>query len=139
VWEFGELGYDISINYGGRLGDKPILWNYENQADRQQLYSTYAQMIKYKTKNSAFTTTKFSYNLSGSIKFIQLLDPNNANNVEVVGNFDVVPEPAVLNFPSTGTWYDNITGTNINITSLPYNVTLMPGEYHLYSNTPLTQ
>ena len=137
LWEFGELGYDISINYNGRLGDKPILWNYESDPNRVLLYNTYAQMIKYKTNNSAFTTTKFSYNLSGSIKFIQLLDPNNTNNVEIVGNFDVVPEPAVLSFPSTGTWYDNITGTSINITSLPYNITLMPGEYHLYSNTPL--
>jgi 1,4-alpha-glucan branching enzyme len=51
----------------------------------------------------------------------------------------VIAEPAVLSFPSTGTWYDNITGTSINIATLPYNVTLQPGEYHVYSNTPLNQ
>ena len=139
IWEFGELGYDVSINYNGRLGDKPIHWEYETDPNRAQLFKTYSQMINYKLKNAAFTTTNFTYNLAGNIKVIQLLDPNNANNVEVVGNFDVVPEPAVLSFPSTGTWYDNITGASINITSLPYNVTLAPGEYHLYSNTPLNQ
>jgi hypothetical protein len=57
--------------------------------------------------------------------------------VEVVGNFDVMPQGASINFPATGTWYDNITGTSINVTSLPYTVTLMPGEYHVYSNTAL--
>jgi glycosidase len=140
LWQFGERGYDISINdasTGGRLGDKPPLWNYMSDPYRRHLYQVYSQMIKMKIKNPVFASTKFNYNLSGSIKFIQLLDPT--NNVEVIGNFDVIPQPAVISFPSTGTWYDNITGTSISITSLPYNVTLAPGEYHLYSNTPLSQ
>jgi 1,4-alpha-glucan branching enzyme len=137
VWQFGELGYDISINYNGRTGDKPILWNYNTDPNRRALYSVYSKMINMKIKNPVFATTTYTYNLAGSIKFIQLLDPT--ADVEVIGNFDVVPEPAVLSFPSTGTWYDNITGTSINITSLPYNVTLAPGEYHVYSNVPLKQ
>jgi glycosidase len=140
LWQFGERGYDVSINdasTGGRLGDKPPRWNYMSDPNRHHLYQIYAQMIKMKIKNPVFASTKFSYNLLGSIKFIQLLDPT--NNVEVIGNFDVIPQPAVISFPSTGTWYDNITGTSISITSLPYNVTLAPGEYHLYSNTPLSQ
>ena len=138
VWQFGELGYDISINYNGRLGDKPILWNYDTQPTRQQLFATYAQMIKWKVNNSAFTTTSFTYNLGGAVKFIQLLDPNNTNNVEVVGNFAVTSQPAVITFPSTGTWYDNITGTSISVTTQPYQYIMAPGEYHLYSNKPLT-
>jgi 1,4-alpha-glucan branching enzyme len=137
VWQFGELGYDISINYNGRTGDKPILWNYNTDPNRRALYSVYSKMINMKIKNPVFASTTYTYNLTGSVKFIQLLDPT--ADVEVIGNFDVVPEPAVLSFPSTGTWYDNITGTSINITSLPYNVTLAPGEYHVYSNVPLKQ
>jgi hypothetical protein len=90
-----------------------------------------------KINNPVFTTTNFTYSLGGSVKFIQLLDPTNTNNVEVVGNFDVVPETVALNFPSTGSWYDNFSGTTINVTSLPYNITLQPGEYHLFSNSPL--
>jgi hypothetical protein len=140
LWEFGERGYDISINdLGGRLSDKPPHWEYMADANRRHLFGVYAKMIKMKEKNAAFTATNSTYNLAGSVKFIHLPDPNKANNVEVIGNFDVIPEPAVLSFPSTGTWYDNITGTSINITSLPYNVTLQPGEYHVYSNTPLNQ
>jgi hypothetical protein len=94
-------------------------------------------MIKMKIKNPVFATTNFTHNLAGAVKTIQLLDPS--NNVEVVGNFDVVASTAAINFPATGTWYDNITGTSINVSSLPYNITLAPGEYHLYSNTPLKQ
>jgi len=92
-----------------------------------------------KIKNPVFTTTTFTYNLGGAVKTIQLLDPTNAANVEVIGNFDVVPSQASINFPSMGTWYDNLSGTSINITSLPYNVTLAPGEYHVYSSSPLKQ
>ena len=139
VWQFGERGYDISINdagTGGRLGDKPPHWEYMADANRHHLYQVYSRMIRMKIKNPVFTSTTFTYNLGAAVKYIQLKDAT--NNVEVVGNFDVVSEPAAVNFPATGTWYDNFTGTSINVTSLPYNMTLAPGEYHLYSNTPLT-
>jgi len=138
LWEFGERGYDKSINdYGGRLSDKPPLWEYMTDPNRLHLFGVYSKMIKMKIKNPVFTTNTFSYNLGGSVKFIQLLGSD--AKVEVIGNFDVVSEPAVISFPSTGTWYDNLTGTSINVTSLPYNTTLAPGEYHVYSNTPLAQ
>jgi glycosidase len=143
VWEFGELGYDISINASisspnDKLGDKPILWNYQTDPNRHHLYQVYSRMIRMKIKNPVFTTTTFTYSLNGAVKFIQLLDPAGTNNVEVVGNFDVKPQSASISFPSTGSWYDNFNGTTINVTSLPYNMTLAPGEYHVFSNTPLT-
>ena len=138
LWQFGERGYDISINdagTGGRLGDKPPHWDYMADANRHHLYQTYAHIIKMKIKNPVFATTNFHYSLAGAVKTIQLLDAT--NNLEVVGNFDVVAQQANISFPSTGIWYDNITGTSINVTSLPYTISLSPGEYHLYSNTAL--
>ncbi len=139
LWQFGERGYDISINdagTGGRLGDKPPHWEYMADANRHHLYQTYARIIKMKIKNPVFSSTNFHYSLAGAVKTIQMLDAS--NNIEVVGNFDVVPQQANIGFPSTGTWYDNITGTSINVTSLPYTITLSPGEYYLYSNTALS-
>ena len=139
VWQFGERGYDISINdLGGRLSDKPPHWEYMSDPNRHHLYQVYSRMIRMKIKNSAFTTTNFTYNLGGYVKTIQLLDPAGTNNVEVVGDFDVNPQTASISFPTTGSWYDNFSGTTINVTSLPYSMTLAPGEYHLFSNTPLT-
>jgi 1,4-alpha-glucan branching enzyme len=138
LWEFGERGYDISINdLGGRLSDKPAHWEYMADPNRKHLFSVYAKMIKMKLKNPVFTSTNYHYNLSGPVKTIQLLDAT--ANVEVVGNFDVVAQNASISFPSTGAWIDNMTGTSINVTSLPYSVTLAPGEYHVYSNVALQQ
>jgi glycosidase len=135
VWQFGELGYDISINQNGRLGDKPIHWEWLNDVNRKHLYTIYQKMIKWKINNPVFTTTNFKYSLTGSVKTIQLTDAT--NNVEVVGNFDVVSITTAISFPSTGTWYDNITGTSITVSALPYSMTLAPGEYHVYSTTAL--
>jgi len=138
LWQFGELGYDISIDQNGRTGDKPILWNYTSDANRKHLYNVYSQLIKMKIKNAVFTTTNFKYSLNAAIKTIQL-NGSDGTNVEVVGNFDVVPQTGGITFPSTGTWYDNISGTSINVAATPYPITLAPGEYHVYSNTLLKQ
>ena len=35
LWQFDELGYDISINFNGRTGNKPILWNYFDEQNRK--------------------------------------------------------------------------------------------------------
>ena len=138
LWQFGERGYDISINdLGGRLSDKPPHWEYMQDGNRHHLYQVYSRMIKWKTKNAVFTAIKpnFTYNLGGYVKTIQLIDPS--NDVEVIGNFDINPEPVAITFPASGTWYDNITGTTITSTTTSYNFNLAPGEYHLYSKTPL--
>lgn len=137
LWQFGELGYDISIDQNGRTGDKPILWNYNTDPNRRHLYSIYQKMINMKIKNKVFETTNFSYSLSGAVKTIQLLDPS--ANVEVIANFDVVPETVGISFPAAGTWYDNITGNSITIPTAINNMTLAPGEYHVYSSTALNQ
>jgi pullulanase/glycogen debranching enzyme len=135
IWQFEELGYDITIDQNGRTGDKPILWSYNTDPNRKHLYNAYAKMIKMKIKNPVFATTNFKYSLGGSVKTVQLLDAT--NNVEIVGNFDVGSITSVVAFPSAGTWYDNITGTNLNVTSANFTMTLAPGEYHVYSSTPL--
>jgi 1,4-alpha-glucan branching enzyme len=135
VWQFGERGYDISINDGGRLGDKDPHWEYMNDANRRHLFKVYSQMIKWKISNPVFTSTSFKYSLNGAVKTIQMTDAS--NSIEVVGNFGVVSNTAAITFPATGNWTDNFTGATINVTSLAYNMTLAPGEYHLYSKTAL--
>jgi 1,4-alpha-glucan branching enzyme len=138
LWQFGELGYDISINQNGRTGDKPIHWDYIADANRLHLHDVYARLIKLKTKNAVFTTTSFTYSLTGAVKTIQL-NGSDGTNVEVVGNFDVVAQHADISFPSTGTWYDNLTGTTLTVSATPYTMTLAPGEYHVYSTAALKQ
>jgi len=138
LWQFGERGYDISINDPGRLSDKPPHWEYMADPNRAHLFKIYSQMIHWKIRNPVFTTTDYKYDLGGSVKTIQL-NGADGTNVEIVGNFAVINENASISFKSTGTWIDNITGTSINVTSLPYSLPMAPGEYHVYSNKALLQ
>lgn len=135
IWQFGEVGYDISIETNGRTGEKPLHWEYMSNPDRYALYNTYTKLIKLKQNNSVFATTNFQYNLSSAVKYIKLI--SNDASVVVVGNFDVVPQPANIDFPSSGTWYDCLTGETISLPGTNYSTTLLPGEYHLYSSRVL--
>jgi len=138
LWEFEERGYDISIDNNGRLGDKPPHWEYMTDPNRHHLYATYAHLIKMKTKNDVFNTTSFSVNLAGAVKTVQL-SGSDGTNVQVMGNFDLNSQTVSIPFQTAGTWYDNITGTTLNVPSIPYSMTLAPGEYHVYSSTALKQ
>jgi glycosidase len=134
VWQFGELGYDISIDFNGRTGEKPVKWDYYNDANRKNLYDAYAKFIKLKENNSIFNSTSTMYNLGGGIKYIKLTDANNI--VVVVGNFDVVNQTANIDFGSAGLWLD-IVGGALNLSSTIYTNVLAPGEYHIFSKVAL--
>jgi len=135
IWQFEELGYDVSINYDGRTANKPIRWEYFQQSDRKALYDAYAKFISLKKKNGIFNATDATYSLTGGIKYIKLTE--GANTVMVVGNFDVTNKDASIDFGTSGIWYDVLTGGTITIGSAGYTKTLAPGEYHIYSRTPL--
>jgi hypothetical protein len=95
-------------------------------------------MIRMKTHNAVFATTDFTYSLAGFVKWIQLKGAD-GTDVEVIGNFDVNARTQDVYFPSAGSWYDNLTGKSIEVPSVPFNMTLAPGEYHVFSNKALTQ
>ncbi|MDQ0641458.1 1,4-alpha-glucan branching enzyme [Pedobacter sp. W3I1] len=134
IWQFGELGYDVNIDFNGRTGEKPIKWDYYADPNRKSLYDAYAKFIRLKKNNSIFNSPNSSYNLAGGIKYIKLTE--GTNTVIVVGNFDVVSQAANIDFGSSGTWVDAV-GSSINLSSNSYNRTLAPGEYHIFSKTAL--
>lgn len=134
IWQFGELGYDVSINYNGRLAEKPIRWNYFDDSNRKALYNAMAKIINLKKTQAAFKTNNFTYSLSGSIKHIIL---NGSPNVVVVGNFDVTSKAANITFPANGTWYDYMSPGQTEEISGAYTKTLAPGEYHIYTSANL--
>lgn len=134
VWQFGELGYDINIDFNGRTGEKPIKWDYYSDPNRKALYDAYARFIRLKKNNSIFNSTNSTYNLAGGIKYIKLTE--GTNTVVVVGNFDVVSQTANIDFGTAGAWLDAV-GTGINLSNSTYQRTLAPGEYHIFSKTAL--
>jgi len=56
------------------------------------------------------------------------------SNILVVGNFDVTQQTGNITFQNAGTWYDYLTGATITATGTAQNITLQPGEYHVYLN-----
>ncbi len=135
VWQFGELGYDISIDYNGRTGEKPIKWEYYDDTQRRALYNAYAKLIRLKKNNAIFAAQNPTYNLTGGIKYIKLT--NSSNTVVVVGNFDVVSQTANIDFGANGAWTDAAGGAGLNLPLSIYTATLAPGEYHIYSKQTL--
>jgi 1,4-alpha-glucan branching enzyme len=135
IWEFGERGYDISINNTDRLSDKPPHWEYMGDPLRKGLYNAYAKLIRMKINNPVFTTSNVLYNATGGIKSIALTGTN--VNVMMVANFDVVTQTSAVAFPSMGTYYDYYTSNQISVSTAFTNITLTPGEYHIYSTVAL--
>ncbi|OCX52084.1 alpha-amylase [Mucilaginibacter sp. PPCGB 2223] len=135
IWEFGERGYDISINNTSRLSDKPPHWEYMSDPLRKGLYNAYAKLIRMKINNPVFTTANVLYTSTGAIKSIALTGTD--VKVMVVANFDVATQTSSVAFPATGTYYDYYTGNTISVSTTFTNVTLAPGEYHIYSTAVL--
>lgn len=138
IWQFGELGYDISIDQNGRVGNKPVLWNYQNDPERAKLYKVYAELIKLKTTQPVFGTNDFNLDLGNIVKRITLAGEN--NTVFLIGNFDVKQQMPEVMFPSAGTWYDYFSGQALQVSNPNEVIMLQPGEFRLFTtqqlNTP---
>lgn len=135
IWQFGELGYDISIDYGCRVCNKPVLWNYYDIASRLRINQVWSELIKLKTTYPAFSSTSFILNVAGSGKRINL--NNDEMNVTVIGNFDVYNASVNPNFQHTGFWYEYFSGDSINVSNISATINLLPGEYRLYTDVRL--
>ena len=135
MWQFQELGYDISIENPCRVCNKPILWNYYTQARRRQLYDVYAATLKLRNEHETFRSLNFSYSLSGAVKKMKCSDP--AMNGVSIGNFDVNAQTGAPNFHHTGWWYEYFTGDSLNVSDVNVNFSLQPGEYRIYTDVRL--
>jgi hypothetical protein len=137
IWQFGELGYDYSIDYNGRTGEKPIRWDYANDYRRKSLNMVIASLTKLKQDYDVFRTTDFSLNVSGYQKKIILNHPD--MSVVVLGNFDVNQGNIIPGFPQTGKWYEYFTGDSISVSVVDDGITLKAGEYRLYTTKKIAK
>jgi 1,4-alpha-glucan branching enzyme len=143
LWEFGELGYDYSINRcengtidnNCRLSPKPIKWDYLQDLQRKRLHDVFGALIGLRFHTlykDVFITNQITRDLSNGFKWLQVT--TDTSKICVIGNFDVVSQVANVTFQNAGTWYDYIDGSTITATGLAQIITLQPGEYHVYLN-----
>jgi glycosidase len=135
IWQFGELGYDYSIEYNGRLGEKPVRWDYLNDYRRRYLSDFTGALIKLRTEQPAFETADFNLSLIGAMKKITLT--HSSMNAMILGNFDVQQTSYIPGFAHTGTWYDYFTGQPFEVTDLAESMSFEAGEYRLFTDVQL--
>ncbi|GBD87459.1 malto-oligosyltrehalose trehalohydrolase [bacterium BMS3Abin03] len=140
MWQFGELGYDFSINYpcgndGCRTDPKPIKWDYFNDGNRRNLYKVFQALINLKKDYPAFNSSNHTMKLNTFAKRLTILDPT--MNVNVIGNFAVVANNINPEFPDTGWWYDFFSGDSIFVNNVTDVIPLLPGEFHIYTTVKL--
>jgi hypothetical protein len=135
LWMFGELGYDFSIDYNGRTGEKPIRWDYYSDPGRYGLYRFFSALIKLKEREPLFSASDFHMDVLSTYKRIQLHRNDQYALILVnfgAGNLDISPA-----FPHTGTWYEYLNGDSLLVTDLNGKLNYSPGEYHLYTDTKI--
>jgi 1,4-alpha-glucan branching enzyme len=131
IWQFGELGYDVSINDPCRVCVKPVRWEYYSDWRRKRVYDIFSMLIRLKKENDVFRTNSYTMSVSGPMKRINLNHPS--NQVTVIGNFGVTEAMMVPGFQQTGTWHEFFSRQTLEVNDINQSVTLQPGEYRLYS------
>ena len=135
IWQFGELGYDYTIDYNGRTGEKPIRWDYFDDYRRKLIYDVFTALIHLKTDYPTFRTTDFDLSVGGAQKQISL---NHADmNALIIGNFSVNDGSINANFQHTGMWYDYFSGDSLDVSSTSQSITLGPGKFRIYTDVQL--
>ena len=141
LWEFGEVGYDFSINRcvdgtissNCRLDPKPIRWDYLQQPDRKRLHDVVASLTYLKANYPTFSTENFVFNDGNQfVKTVQLNHPD--MDALTIVNFRVINSDIIPKFQYTGMWYEYFTGDSIEVTDLQARIMLSPGEYRLYTS-----
>ncbi len=144
IWQFGELGYDFSINRctngtineNCRLDPKPIRWDYAEDENRMRVYTVMSQLAELKKTEAVFSTDDFDYNLSGSSKKIHL--NGDSDFVTIIGNFGMTLSSIDPAFQQTGWWYEFFSGDSLLVNDVNANIALNAGDYRLYSTKRLS-
>jgi len=155
IWQFGELGYDKSINTcqdgsvnsNCRLDPKPLPWTYLQDPNRKSLSDHISNLLSLRKNYSVFTTTGVAQITSGSSFLVQQMTLKNTPytstptdstqmNVQVAANLDVASQQVSIIFPHAGTWYDYYNN-NTPVTGSLVALTMAPGDYKLYTDVPI--
>lgn len=160
IWHFGELGWEQSIfacNNGVvntpsdatagdcKLDTKPQpQWtgNWLGASDRGKIYNDWAKMITLKINEPVFlgsVTISSTNSVTPNIKITNAaLASTELKDVLIVSNFGVVANAVATGFPYTGTWYDLMDNTTLNVTDVNQTITLQPGEFKILGNKTAT-
>ena len=146
IWQFGELGYDYTINYctdgsgnnDCKTGPKPLGWSYLKDSNRTNLSNTFQQLFKLRSiYPAAFTKGKIDANSvlsqkDNNLKTIIL--ESDSLDLIVAANFGVNNLSTSLSLPDTGLWLPYVVGTGQHLQFVDHNTAF----YQTSQDTSLT-
>ena len=140
IWQFGELGYDYSINYDpstgterneARTDKKPYPENYLDNESRKSLYDFYSKLCKMRQTNDAMKNGTAKIEAAGLMKIIYRKSEN--DDLIFVVNFNTDNTGAKINFPKAGIWHDMVSGNKLEVSDLAVTYTMTPGQTAIFT------
>ena len=139
IYEFGEMGYDYSINSnGGRTNEKSSAWGWLNLPLRKAAADASAKIMTLRRLYpTAFTQGNFDLNIGYSDWSAgrRIALTHSDLNMVVLGNFDpTVTITALPNFQNSGTWYNLLTGEELSVSNTHMTISMQPGALLIYTD-----
>ena len=140
IWQFGEMGYDVSIEENGRTGKKPLHWEYLDNMDRKALHDTYTRLIKLRNENPELfsSITQFSWKVGASNweqgRFIT--SSSTTKHMVVMGNFSNTDGEYTITFPVADKWYNYLTGEEMEVKEKTQKIEVPAHSYRIFTTFP---
>ncbi len=142
IWQFGEMGYDYSINSNQegtstsedyRTHRKPIRWDYLDDSSRAGLVDEYSRLLALRGANpDIFEQGSLTWNVANSDwksgRYIYLTAGN--KSIVVMGNFTSEEITATATLESGSEWYDFDTSEVCTEST----ITIPAHSYRLFTN-----
>ena len=147
IWQFGELGYDISINKcpdgsieeDCRLSNKESAFklNMNKSVKRAQIYDVWSRIISLRNTENIFHSSEFNLNLSSDLKTIKLYSNESdqeISEVVVIVNFGMKSSQITTEMLPEGDLYDIYYNNLVIDRNTLLDSPLQPGEFMIIAN-----
>ena len=146
IWQFGELGYEFSINYDPvankvandyRMNKKPVPTffdspNTDDNKARRSLYDFYGFLDSLRINSDVMKNGSATVSMTSLMKTVTRTSGDNSLIFAV--NFNVTKHEATIKFPADGVWYNILGGSTLTVSGGSAKVTFNPGETMIFSN-----
>lgn len=162
IWHFADLGMNNSIwtctngvvnsDYDGnndgdcKLSTKPQpQWanNWLGNANRNKIYNDWSRLNHLKINEAVFEGN-YVINSGSQTPRISIYTGSETTpgsdlkNVIIIANFSVSSQNVNPNFPYTGTWYNLMDNSTINVANTSDVIPLGAGQFRIFGNKPAT-
>lgn len=163
IWEFQEMGYDISINQCSgssqikedcRTDAKKNIWTlkYDQDSTRMATYNTCGKIIRLRTLHPEFftTSTVTTTNVGTAsylntklrridVKYKAKSESDDDIDIIVLANYNTSTTKSMAGgFSRTGVWYEYLTDTQIEVTDVSAEIAVEPNSIKIFTSRRLS-